>query len=102
MLRLYAAVRFQDGPSQGIIWPVNEAGDVLLSTSGNGPMAVLVEAWRELENAYDSGKVRAIGVSNMPTALLGLLFASARVKPHVHQFEAHPQLPQVLATLYVA
>jgi len=40
-------------------------------------------------------QVRAIGISNMPSALAGFLLASARIKPHVHQFEAHPQLPQV-------
>ena len=41
-----------------MLWPLDESENVLFvdSTSG-GPMPLILSAWRELEHAYDHGKV---------------------------------------------
>ena len=46
--------------------------------------------WRAMEALYDSGKARAIGVSNFSSKKLGDLLAAARVPPAVNQVECHP------------
>jgi len=47
------------------------------------------EAWRALEDAYEAGKLRAIGVSNFQEVDLDNLLASCRVAPMVNQILAH-------------
>jgi diketogulonate reductase-like aldo/keto reductase len=47
------------------------------------------EAWRALEEAYQSGKLRAIGLSNFETADIGNILESCSVKPMVNQILAH-------------
>uniref|UniRef100_A0A0D9V7S4 NADP-dependent oxidoreductase domain-containing protein n=1 Tax=Leersia perrieri TaxID=77586 RepID=A0A0D9V7S4_9ORYZ len=47
-------------------------------------------AWGAMEKLYDSGKTRAIGVSNFSSKKLGDLLAVARVPPAVDQVECHP------------
>lgn len=49
--------------------------------------------WRAMEEVYQEGKARAIGVSNWTIAGLKKLFAFAKVKPAVNQIEIHPFLP---------
>ncbi|KAF8703862.1 hypothetical protein HU200_031958 [Digitaria exilis] len=46
--------------------------------------------WGAMEKLYDSGKARAIGVSNFSCKKLEHLFAVARVPPAVNQVECHP------------
>ena len=46
--------------------------------------------WAAMEKLYDSGKARAIGVSNFSCKKLDDLFAVARVPPAVNQVECHP------------
>ncbi|KAK3138593.1 hypothetical protein QOZ80_5AG0370880 [Eleusine coracana subsp. coracana] len=46
--------------------------------------------WGAMEKLYDSGKARAIGVSNFTCKKLEDLFAVARVPPAVNQVECHP------------
>lgn len=48
-----------------------------------------LEAWRALEEAYDAGKLRAIGVSNFERADLDNLFDNGTVEPMVNQILAH-------------
>lgn len=48
------------------------------------------ETWRALEEAYEAGKVRAIGVSNYTVKHLREMEGYARVVPHVNQIELHP------------
>lgn len=43
-----------------------------------------------MEKLYDSGKARAIGVSNFSTKKLENLLSYARVPPAVNQVESHP------------
>ncbi|WP_276356204.1 aldo/keto reductase [Cohnella caldifontis] len=53
-----------------------------------------VETWKALENIYESGKVRAIGVSNFHKHHLEDVLAEAKVVPAVDQVELHPYLSQ--------
>ncbi|XP_011653652.1 NADPH-dependent aldo-keto reductase, chloroplastic [Cucumis sativus] len=45
--------------------------------------------WRAMEALFDSGKARAIGVSNFSSKKLGDLLEVARVPPAVNQVECH-------------
>lgn len=47
------------------------------------------EAWRAMEEAYDAGKLRAIGVSNFEKADLDNLLDAGTVKPMVNQLLVH-------------
>jgi len=47
-----------------------------------------------MEKLLETGKVKAIGVSNFSKNELESLLKSAKVKPAVHQFETHPYLQQ--------
>lgn len=51
-------------------------------------------AWSALEELYDEGKVKAIGVSNFQIHHLERLFSFAKVKPILNQIELHPKLAQ--------
>lgn len=48
-----------------------------------------LEAWRALEDAYQAGKVRAIGVSNFEQHDLDNIMKNAKVKPMVNQILTH-------------
>lgn len=48
-----------------------------------------VEAWRALEEAYNAGKLRSIGVSNFQKADIDNLIEHASVKPMINQILAH-------------
>ena len=54
------------------------------------PFADYYGAWRALEDLYDAGKLRAIGVSNFYPDRLVDLASFARIKPMVNQIETHP------------
>lgn len=47
------------------------------------------EAWRALEEAHNSGKIRAIGVSNFTQPDINNLLEASSVKPVVNQILAH-------------
>lgn len=47
-----------------------------------------------MEALYDSGKARAIGVSNFSLKKLGDLLEIARIPPAVNQVECHPAWQQ--------
>lgn len=68
-------------------WPWNEIGKDC--KEGN------VLAWKAMEEFYEQGRIRAIGVSNFNTHDLEYLMAHAKIKPHVNQigfFIGHNQL----------
>ncbi|UQS82924.1 aldo/keto reductase [Bombilactobacillus folatiphilus] len=48
-----------------------------------------LEAWRALENAYQAGKIKAIGVSNFERVDLQNILDNGHVKPAVNQVLAH-------------
>jgi len=50
----------------------------------------VIGAWRALEEAYKSGKIRAIGVSNFYADQLKNLILSTEVKPVINQIEVNP------------
>ncbi len=47
------------------------------------------EAWRALEEAYEAGKLRAIGLSNFEQADIDNIVGAASVQPMVNQILAH-------------
>ena len=49
--------------------------------------------WRAMEDVYESGKARAIGVSNWTIEGLKKMDSFAKVKPMLNQIEIHPFLP---------
>jgi len=52
------------------------------------------ESWAEIEKLLETGKVRAIGVSNFSVKNLEKLFETAKITPAVNQVEMHPYLAQ--------
>ncbi|NLE52492.1 MAG: aldo/keto reductase [Chloroflexi bacterium] len=51
-------------------------------------------AWRALEELYEEGRVRAIGVSNFLPHHLNELLQICSIRPAVNQYEMHPYLQQ--------
>jgi 2,5-diketo-D-gluconate reductase A len=64
-----------------IHWPLPTIGD-------------FVETWKAMQEMYESGRVKAIGVSNFQTAHLQRLFDETSIVPAVNQIEVHPYLVQ--------
>lgn len=54
----------------------------------------LLDTWRAMENLVDSGRCRAIGLSDVSLNELLPIYEAARIKPAVVQVEAHPYLPE--------
>lgn len=52
------------------------------------------ESWKAMEYLYQSGKIKAIGVSNFQVHHLEKLLSFATVKPVLNQIELHPKLTQ--------
>ncbi|MBO0488198.1 aldo/keto reductase [Vagococcus fluvialis] len=52
------------------------------------------ESWLALEELYEAGKIRAIGVSNFEIHHLEELLSYAKVIPALNQIELHPKLSQ--------
>lgn len=53
------------------------------------PFGNVYAAWRVLEEYYEAGKIRAIGVSNMEADRIIDLITFNRVKPHLNQIEVN-------------
>jgi 2,5-diketo-D-gluconate reductase A len=60
-------------------WPLPGVGDY-------------VETWKAMEHIYESGRVRAIGVSNFQPHHLRRIHGETSVTPAVNQVEIHPYL----------
>ncbi|MBR6921687.1 MAG: aldo/keto reductase [Clostridia bacterium] len=54
------------------------------------PFADYYGAYRALEDLYDEGKLRAIGISNFYPDRMVDIASFARIKPMVNQIETHP------------
>lgn len=57
---------------------------------GRSNREIRAETWRALEELYDEGRCRAIGVSNFLTHHLEELREDCSIVPHVNQVEYHP------------
>ncbi|EOI55562.1 aldo/keto reductase [Enterococcus gilvus] len=53
------------------------------------------DSWRAMEEIYESGRAKAIGVSNFHKHHIEELLTTAKIKPMVNQIELHPTLTQV-------
>ncbi|KAF4944780.1 hypothetical protein FSARC_14578 [Fusarium sarcochroum] len=85
-----------------IHWPVrlvpNESSE-LLPVNPDGTRSIdrswdQSETWRQMEQIYSSGKVKAIGVANWSIPYLKDLSKTWKIVPAVNQVELHPYLPQ--------
>ncbi len=54
-------------------------------------------AWRALEELYEAGKLRAIGISNFYPDRMVDIASFSRIKPMVNQIEIHPHNQQIKA-----
>lgn len=59
-----------------------------------------VETWQAFEQILESGRARAIGVSNFQVPHLERLFSDTQIIPAVNQIELQPYLPQAELTAF--
>ena len=83
---IHTPFAFQPGEEQD---PRDQNGNVIYDRD-----VPLLDTWRAMESLVDSGKCRAIGLSDISLNELLPLYESARIKPAVIQVEAHPYLPE--------
>ncbi|XP_022554785.1 NADPH-dependent aldo-keto reductase, chloroplastic-like isoform X5 [Brassica napus] len=75
-------------------WPVRmKKGSVGLDPENLLPVDI-PRTWKAMEALCDSGKARAIGVSNFSTKKLETILELSRVPPAVNQVECHPSWRQ--------
>lgn len=72
-----------------IHWPFRVKNGTSISPENFLPLDIPA-TWGAMEKLYDSGKARAIGVSNFSSKKLEDLLNVARVPPAVDQVECHP------------
>lgn len=80
-------------------WPSPFArGDILMPRDSNDRIQKgdtdYVDTYRAMERCMESGKTKAIGISNFSKGELERLLKETRVVPAVHQIELHPWLQQ--------
>ena len=73
-----------------IHWPATQGEPMNWQSQNAG-------TWRALEDLYEQGAVKVIGVSNFLPHHLVPLLARARIRPMVNQLEIHPGYPQFAA-----
>ncbi len=61
------------------------------------PFADYYGAWRALEDLYNEGKIRAIGISNFYPDRMVDICSFSRIRPMVNQVETHPFNQQIEA-----
>jgi aldehyde reductase len=83
---IHTPFAFQPGDEQD---PRDQNGNVIYD-----PGVSLLDTWRAMESLVDSGRCRAIGLSDINLNRLLPIYESARIKPAVVQVEAHPYLPE--------
>lgn len=67
-----------------IHWPANE------KQFGDRAAQINADSWRAMEELYEAGRIRAIGLSNFMPHHVKKLMETARIKPMVDQIEVHP------------
>jgi aldehyde reductase len=83
---IHTPFAFQPGADQD---PRDQNGNVIYDRD-----VTLLDTWRAMERLVDSGRCRAIGLSDISLSELLPIYESARIKPAVVQVEAHPYLPE--------
>ena len=73
-----------------IHWPATQGEPMIWQSQNAG-------TWRALEDLYEQGAVKVIGVSNFLPHHLVPLLARARIRPMVNPLEIHPGYPQFAA-----
>ncbi|MGE6573677.1 aldo/keto reductase [Paenibacillus xylanexedens] len=53
-----------------------------------------IETWKAMEELYEEGKIRVIGVANFEIQHLEELRKHAKILPMINQIETHPEFPQ--------
>lgn len=71
------------------LMPKDASGSVILDTD-----VKLIDTWRAMVKLLDTGKVKAVGVSNFTKENLESITADGLPWPHVQQIEVHPYLAQ--------
>lgn len=83
---IHTPFAFQPGDDQD---PRDENGNTIYDKD-----ITLLDTWRAMENLADSGRARAIGLSDVSLELLSPIYEAARIKPAIIQVESHPYLPE--------
>jgi aldehyde reductase len=83
---IHTPFAFQPGDEQD---PRDQNGNLVYDHD-----VTLLDTWRAMESLVESGKCRAVGLSDISLNELKPLYDSARIKPAVVQVEAHPYLPE--------
>lgn len=83
---IHTPFAFQAGDDQD---PRDANGNVIYDKD-----VTLLDTWRAMEALVDSGRCRAIGLSDIGLDELRPLHAAARIKPAAVQVESHPYLPE--------
>ena len=76
-----------------IHWPLPEPGYANWEQ-------LIAETWKAMEELYEEGKVKAIGLSNFLPHHIESLLKTAKVKPMVDQIEFHPGYTQEMTVSY--
>ncbi|MGA7235194.1 MAG: aldo/keto reductase [Bryobacteraceae bacterium] len=83
---IHTPFAFQPGDDQD---PRDQNGNILYDRG-----VTLLDTWGAMEGLVDSGRCRAIGLSDIGLNELLPIYESARIKPSVVQVEAHPYPPE--------
>lgn len=79
-------------------WPVAQKKEAVMPLKDDDMLSLdeapLFETWEAMEELYNAGLCKAIGVSNFGEKRLTELMMTAQVNPMVNQVECHPYLPQ--------
>lgn len=67
-------------------WPWNEIGADYTKEN--------IEVWKAMEEFYESGKTRAIGISNFNVKDIDAILENCRIRPMVNQIKLHISHPQ--------
>ncbi len=83
---IHTPYAFKPGDEQD---PRDENGKVIYDEA-----VTLLDTWKAMESLVETGRCKAIGLSDVSLAQLQEIFDAARVKPALVQVESHPYLPQ--------
>lgn len=79
-------------------WPVAQKKDAVMPLKDDDMLSLtevpLSDTWQAMEELYNAGVCKAIGVSNFGEKRLTELMMTSAVNPMVNQVESHPYLPQ--------